>query len=285
MSVSAVDNIDSIALDKSDVGPFEFSKEVMGSRPFFVISIPKVAYDICSTVYAPISTAFKLSEKILDDKISGFFTKLGNYASVESVIALFQDVVLIPSEFSTFNKKVVCWISGKESLSEAAHGLRKFSAHISSTVSDCIYSVTALSDLSPKFKRAIPLLKDDQTKILEKVGAYTSIYAASSKIYDYVTGRIESTCKHNLTPSARKVRSQLESSRNFYDVVRDVSVIALGVLVIYKNGMANVPGFLGAALAGVVLGSRLVSFYREVQIKKIDDAHPSIEKAQKQLKA
>ena len=66
--------------------------------------------------------------------------------------------------------------------------------------------------------------------------------------------------------------------------MEDVSIFVMSALTV-AYGFAGIPAAASVALSGSVLGSRLVSYYREVQIKTLDEAHPSFLIAKKELKA
>ena len=263
MSTLSIEAIDASALSSSDVNLKDFSLEILNSKPFYAFEVPKYVLDTTVKV-------FSVGDRALAGLCKGFET----IANAENLVMFFQDVISIPSEVGKLKEKTIGYLNGTSSLKALLNQTRKLVGFAGSSLGDYFFSCEALKDLK------IPVEKIHV--VSAKAGLYGSSVGAASRIYDYATNDFEE--EKNSYPVSHKVRNPIIESKRSWDCARDVSILGLCLLGICFSGVAGMPAAPVAALSGVVLGSRLVSVYKDFQLKKIDEANPYKTCGIKQLK-
>jgi hypothetical protein len=265
MSTLSMDAVDASAFNSSDVNLKDFSLEILNTKPFYAFEVPKFMIDTTMKV-------FSIGDKVLADLCKGF-EKISN---AENLVMFFQDVVAVPAQVGAMKNKLISYTSGKQSLLPVANQARKLAAFISSTVGDFYFSCEALKEMK------IPVGKIHV--FTERAGLWGSALGAASRVFDYVAKDFEDQNTIKTYPVSSKVRSQIIDSKRAWDCARDVSILAVSLLGVFCGGFANIPSAALVGFSGSILGSRLVSVYKDTQLKKVDDCNPCKSQGIKELK-
>jgi len=272
MSTLTLESVDYSARNESEISAWDFIKDVAGNRPYYILEAPKFALDVVIKTMG--IAAYPLT------RISVVCQKVVN---TENFIALFQDVMIIPTQCSKLARSSIEWIKGESNYLAPLNQVRKTVGLFASTLGDFVNSCDAFETLrtstasAPAFRR--------WSIFTEKAGAAGSAIGSASRIFDYMIGDLENESEVEFNPSQQKIRDSLASSRNLWNVTRDISILAISVLTVACGGFAMIPSALGVGLSGSILGARLVSYYREVQMKALEEARPSLLIAKKELNA
>lgn len=264
MSTLSIDAVDASALNSSDLNLKDFSLEILNSKPFYAFEVPKFVIDTTIKV-------FSLGDHVLSNLCKGCET----ISSAENVLMFFQDMISMPSQLSKMKASVIKYVNKQEAVSSVLNQARKLLAFSGSSLGDYYFSCEALKELK------VPV--DRIQFVSEKAGLYGSSAGAASRIIDYISGDFEEDTSIEY-PVSDKIRSPIVESRRGWDCARDVSILALSLLGVYFNGLSAIPATPVAVFSGVILGSRLVSLYKDLQLKKIDDNNPYKASCFKELK-
>lgn len=263
MSSLSIDAIDAAALNNSDLNLKDFSLEILNSKPFYAFEVPKYFIDTTMKV-------FSLGDRALVGLCKGCET----IANAENLVLFFQDMVSAPSELAKLKEKTICYVNGSTAFSSVMNQARKLVGFAGSCLGDYYFSCEALKELK------VPVEKIHV--VSERAGLYGSSVGAASRIIDYATNDFDSEVKDY--PVSEKVRTPIIQSKRAWDCARDVSILALSLLGIYCGGLTSMPVAPVVALSGVVLGSRLVSVFKDIQLRKVDETNPYKTNGTKQLK-
>lgn len=267
MSTISLDCVESAALESSNVTTWDFVKDIAGNRPYYVFEVPKILIDV-------VSKTFSAADAVLLTTSAGFERIL----STENFITLFQDVVALPAAGRSLAGKVTGYFSSSASLTSMLDEIRRFSGRVASTVGDYALAVSSLKDLSPALNATANKIKF----FSEKTGYLCSAFGSGSRIVDYFYREAESSS--GLAPSAEKVSKPIVDSKKLWDLSRDVSLLAISVLSVACGGHAAIPSTISIALSGSLLGSRLVSYYRDVQLREIEKSQAKMVQARAAFK-
>lgn len=263
MSTISLEAVDASALNSSDLKLKDFSLEILNSKPFYLFEVPRYILD--TTI-----KAFSVGDRVISSLCKG----CEKIANAENLVALFQDVISLPEQLGKLKSKVVGCVAGDERITDTLNQARKFIGYVGSTLGDYCFSCEALKELK------VPV--DKIHVVSEKAGLYGSSVGAASRVFDYVTGDFDQEAAKSY-PVAESIRQPILDSRRAWDCARDVSILALGVLGIGFGGVAQIPSIALVGFSGAVLGARLISVYKDMQLKKIDDANPYKSNAIKEL--
>lgn len=267
MSTISLDCVESAALESSNVTAWDFVKDITGNRPYYVFEVPKFLIDV-------VSKTFSAADAVLLTTSAGFERIL----STENFITLFQDVVALPGAGKSLAGKVTGYFSSSTSLTSMLHEVRRFSGRVASTVGDYALAVSSLKDLSPALSATASKIKF----FSEKTGSFFSAFGSGSRIVDYFCAEAEASS--SLAPSFEKVSKPIADSKKLWDLSRDVSMLAICILSIACGGYRAIPSTISIALSGSLLGSRLVSYYRDVQLREIEKSHVKMVQAKAAFK-
>jgi hypothetical protein len=265
MSVATLDAIEQTALDNSNIGPFKYTQELLANRPYHIFGVVKFVGDILVQGLGVANASVKV-----------IHIGLTNLMNTENIVFFVRDIIELPEHSKKLYNKVSGWWNGSTTFLSTANQARKFVGHIASTVGDYVDGISALKGL--KVNVAV------FDVISERIGSIGSAIGAGFRIVDYAVGDVSSNPPHSITPTLEKVRNPIVESKNFWDLSRDVSILALSVLCIGCGGAAAVPAALVVGLSSSILGSRMIAYYHEAKLKAVDTSHAQIKISEKVLK-
>lgn len=265
MSVNALE-LDQSAIDNSNIGPWKFTQEVLANRPYQFFGVIKTSAEA-------LGHGFNIANGVLQP----IYTGLSRVGNTENLIYFFQGVAAFPEQIQGLSNKVSGWWNGSDTFLSLANQTRKFAAHTLSTVGDYAEGCSALASLNVNVGSI--------NIVSERVGNLGSALGSLSRIADYMSGDVSSKAPHNLKPSLEKVRQPIAESKNMWELARDISIFSLSSLCLGFGGFGAIPLVFAIGLPGSILGTKMVAYYREVQLKAIDASHPQIDASKKILKA
>jgi len=256
------DPIEQIATQSLDIDPVTYFKNVASDRGYYVIEIPRLTIELVLKLFGSANTA-----------LGALGAVLSKVVQTENIVFFAQDIIALPKQCTTFANKTIQWWNEEASLQEFAHQGRKFIGHVGSTVGDYADGCAALIGLGA------PLTA---LKVSSVVGSVGSAIGAASRITDYALEK-PSVRSHNLMPQLDKVREAVAESRDLWNLSRDVSILSLSVLSL-AVGFSSLPVLFSVGLPATILGSRMAAYYRELQLKAIDDSCAQMLAAKKIVK-
>lgn len=275
MSAITLESVDFSARNEAEISAWDFVKDVAGNRPYYILETPKFVLDVVIASLGVAGSAI--------NSVSRVCSKVVN---TENVVALFQDVMVIPTQCKKLATTSVEWIRGEEGAFSALNQVRKTIGLFASTLGDFVNSCDAIEAISTSISEAAVAPPFRRWSVFtEKAGAIGSAVGSASRIVDYALGDLDNDTSVALKSSQEQVRNNLFHSKNMWNLARDVSILAVSVLTVYCGAFAAIPAGISIGLSGSILGSRLVSYYREVQIKALEDSRPGLVIAKKELNA
>lgn len=252
MSVATAEQAALGAVD--DYSLYKFvTQDIPSSRQFHVFEAPKLMLDMvykvagfAGTTIEPVSNA------------------LGKVVDAENFVFFLQDLAALPGLTSNLKERVSGWMKGNTTLQDVANSVRKLGAQIFSTIGDYAGSIRAL-------KNGLNVSVGPFDFVSDRLGNWGSLLGSSSKLYDYLSGDVEKK-ETSLKPSLQGVIEPLQASKNFWDAAMHVSIIAISVIGLTWGILASPVSV--TLLSTSILGSRLMSFYRNCQMKAVEGTRP-----------
>lgn len=282
MSISTAETAELEVIRNGDLNFFDIVKQIATDRPYFIFGVPKILFEsagrvaefVASHMFSQFVTVSNACAKtgLQFLNISG---QLAKVVDTEDVIGFFQGVINTPKEVENFSEKLVAWWKGHEDGGAVLNQFRKLGGHTASTLGDYVNA----SRIARAFNVQLPEL------LSEKAGTIGSLLGAANRIYSYAIGDISKKHTFEFHPALSKIRDSLEDSKNSWDAIRDVSIVALNVCALALGGFAHVSSGVVTALSGSILGARLVARVKEMKLEKINQKYSQAILKQNTVKA
>jgi hypothetical protein len=264
MSIAAINDISDIekaALDSTNIGPWDYTKELLANRVYVCFQATKLALEFTGK-------GVGLANTILTPIYAG----LGKLTDTESLAFFLSDILAFPSHFNDLSTKINGWKRGALTAGAVNNQARKMFAHAASTLGDYFEACSALSQLN------ICVAPIDF--VSKKVADIASVIGSTSGIYDYFTDEDVSS-ELKLSPGLERIKRPFMESKQVWGLAKNVSILALSSSALLYGAL---PAMVSIGLSSSIVGSRMMCYYRDIQLEAINKAHPQMQLAKKALK-
>ncbi|MEI8301045.1 MAG: hypothetical protein WCG10_05485 [Chlamydiota bacterium] len=270
MSIAAVNDINDIerrALDSTNIGPWEYAKELLANRVYLCFQATKLTLEF-------VGKGVGLANVVLSPIYTGF----GKLTDTEALVFFCNDLLAFPEHFQKLSTKITGWKRGDLNAGAVNNQARKMFAHIACTVGDYVDSCSTLKKLNVNVE---PLVFFATKETVEKVAGVAGVIGSTSGIYDYFTDKEQSSVAM-LDPGLDRIKQSFVESKKVWNLAKNVSILALSSAALL---CWTLPVTLSIGLSSSILGSRMMSYYRDIQLGAIDKSHIQMQAAKKIFKS
>lgn len=264
MSIAAVNDINDIerrALDSTNIGPWEYAKELLANRVYLCFEATRLTVEFVGKGVGLASVA-----------LTPIYTGIGKLTDTEALVFFCNDILAFPEYFKNLSTKISGWKRGDFNAGAVNNQARKLFAHTASTVGDYFGACSALDKLKIN---VAPI-----NFVSQKVADVASVIGSSSGIYDYFTDKNDPS-ESKLHPNLERIKQPFVESKQVWGLAKNVSILALSSAALLYG---TLPALVSIGLSSSILGSRMVCYYRDIQLGAIDKSHIQMQLAKKVIK-